>query len=146
MTVILLVFVGVFTTTALLIAASGAGATQNVKQTLARLDAVLVSGKPTDEELVDIRKQELLSSIPWLNRLLLRMELIPRLRALLYQADSKWTPSMFILISLVCPVAATLILHMRISSWSVSSLIALVFGLMPLFSVIRRRTKRLQQF
>ena len=38
-----IVFLGVFLVTALLIAASGTGASERVKQTLARLDALLVT-------------------------------------------------------------------------------------------------------
>ena len=146
MLLLLLVFSGVFATTALLVAASGAGAAERVKQTIARLDSVLVAGRSTEETLVNIRKQELLSSIPWLNRFLLKIEIVPRLRALLYQADSKWTPSTLLLISLVCWFVSALMVHIRIDSWPLSLLIALAFGLAPFMYVLRRRAKRFQQF
>ena len=55
-----LVFIGVFVVAGLLIAASGAGASERTKQTLERLDAILASDvNKTKEELVNIRKEEL---------------------------------------------------------------------------------------
>src|SRR6185437_3004665 len=88
-----IVFLAVFLISFLLITASGTGASERVKQTLARLDALLATegSRPGDEQ-IDLRKQELLSSIPLLNRVLLRVEIAPKLRRILYQANVKWTP------------------------------------------------------
>ena len=61
---------------------------------LARLDSALATGKSKSDMsdlLVDVRKSELLSTIPWIDKILRQVELTPRLRRLLYQADLKWT-------------------------------------------------------
>ena len=49
-----------------------------------------------------MRKHEMLSAIPWINRLLLKVELAPRLRATLYQANVKWTAGGLILMCIAC--------------------------------------------
>ena len=61
---------------------------------LARLDSALALGKSKSDMsdlLIDVRKNELLSTIPWIDKALRKVELTPRLRRLLYQADLKWT-------------------------------------------------------
>ena len=79
---LIVVFVGVFAVFALLLIASGTGASQRTKETLARLESTLAAGGKahSSDEIVDLRKQELLSAVPWLNRWLLRLEVAPRLR------------------------------------------------------------------
>jgi len=54
----------------------------------------------TTDEIVDLRKNELLSAVPWLNRWLLRIEVAPKLRLLLYQSDLTWTVGLLILFGL----------------------------------------------
>ena len=55
------------------------------RELLTRLESALAVGKPENADLiVDIRKNELMSSIPWLDRWLRKIELAPRLRRLLY--------------------------------------------------------------
>src|SRR5690348_13541000 len=95
-----IVFLGVFLLAALLIAASGTGASERAKQTMSRLEALVVTGGLTKkDEQINVQKQELLSSIPLFNRILLHLELAPKLRRLLYQANVKWTPGGLLLIS-----------------------------------------------
>src|SRR5438477_12584906 len=123
-----LVFTGVFLVAALLLTASGTGASERTKQTLSRLDAILTTEKRgVKDELVDIRKQELLSAIPLLNRLLLQFEVAPKLRRLLYQADVAWTPGGVLLIALTCWVVTTYLVYLRTGVF----LVALILGLIP---------------
>src|SRR5271163_4308460 len=90
--VLIIVFVGVFVVVALLMTASGTGANQQTKRVLAALDSALATERRDQtDQIVDLRKNELLSAVPWINRVLLKIELAPRLRILLYQANLKWT-------------------------------------------------------
>ena len=86
-----IVFIGVFIVAALLIAATGVGASERLKRTLGRLEALLVTEGATRDEQINVQKGELLSSIPLVNRILLGLEIAPQLRRLLYQANVKWT-------------------------------------------------------
>src|ERR1700729_3095128 len=97
------VFSSVFVITALLLTAGRSSASQQTEQTLTVLKAALATSALSPSDLaVDIRKDEMLSSVPWLNRWLLKLELAPRLRILLYQADLKWTTGTLILMCTLC--------------------------------------------
>ena len=144
---IVLVFAGVFVVTALLIVASGVGASEREKQTMSRLDSVLAADvtKPEDD-LVDFRRNELLSSIPLLNRILLEFEIAPKLRLLLYQANVKWTPGLFVLVSLSIWVLASYLIYLRTGSFLISPILGLIPAGFPLAYVRYKRAKRFEQF
>ena len=98
-----LVFLGIFVVVALLLVASGTGASQRTKQTLTLLASALAVGRQElEDQFVDIRKHELLSAVPWINRWLLKIELAPRLRSTLYQANVQWTAGGLLLMSTAC--------------------------------------------
>src|ERR1700722_6631753 len=98
--IIVLVFGGAFSVVALLMIAAGTGASQQTKKVLATLDSALAtSWTNSSDAIVDLRKQELLSAIPWIHRWLMKIELAPRLRLLLYQASLKWTAGGLLLMS-----------------------------------------------
>ena len=59
---------------------------------IASLDTALATETPqVRDQIVNLRKSERLSGIPWLNRKLLKFDLAPRLHTLLHQADLNWT-------------------------------------------------------
>ncbi len=143
----IIVFLAVFLVAALLIAATGTGASEREKQTLARLHAVLATTTGAiKDELVDIRKQELLSTIPFLNRLLLRLEATPKLRRFLYQADLQWTPGGLLLMVLTAYVFATYLIYLRTNVLLVSMLLGLIPAAIPFVYVSQKRAKRFHQF
>jgi len=142
-----IVFVGVFLFVALLISATGTGAAEREKKTLARLAAALVTERKTvDDELVDVRKQELLSSIPLLNRLLLQMEVTPKLRRLLYQADVNLTSGGLILMTLGAWVFATYLVYLRTDTFAVAAIVGLLPAAAPLMYVFQKRARRFHKF
>ncbi len=147
MLLVFVVFTGVFLVAALLLAASGTGASERVKQTLNRLDALLATeGHGVKDELVDIRKQELLSAIPLLNRLLLRLDLTPKLRRLLYQADVKLTPGGVLLLTLTCWVLATYLIYMRTGVFLAAVVLGLIPAALPFAYLLQKRAKRFRKF
>ncbi|HEY3455182.1 MAG TPA: type II secretion system F family protein [Bryobacteraceae bacterium] len=146
-----IVFLAVFLIAFLLITASGTGASERVKQTLARLDALLATegsrvGEQAGDEQVDLRKQELLSSIPLLNRILLRMEIAPKLRRILYHANVKWTPGGLLLVSLATWAVSAFVIDMKTGAFFFSLILALVPGGAPLGYVLQKRAKRFRKF
>ncbi len=124
----ILVFLGVFGVLALLLVASGSGASEQGRVLMTRLESAIAVGKPEMADLiVDVRKNELMSSIPWLDRWLAKIELAPRLRRLLFQANVKWTVGGLILICSVCFVIPGYLVYYRTgviilseSSWDLS--------------------------
>jgi len=142
-----IVFIGVFLFVALVITAAGTGAMEREKKTLARLAAVLVTDrKNVEDELVDIRKQELLSSIPLLNRLLLQLDITPNLRRLLYQADLNLTSGGLILMMVGAWLFATYLVYLRTNVFVVAAILGLFPAAGPLVYVFQKRAKRFQKF
>ena len=142
-----LVFVGIFLVVALLLIASGTGASQRTKQTLSLLGAALAVGtRQLEDQIVDIRKHELLSAVPWINRWLLKIELAPRLRSTLYQANVKWTAGGLLLMSLACFVIPSYLLYLRTGAVPFALLLGLLLGATPFVYVLHKRRQRFNKF
>jgi tight adherence protein B len=129
LTLLVLVFFAVFAVSALLLTASRSGASKQTEQTMTVLHAALATGnRATVDQIVDIRKEELLSAVPLLNRWLLRLEIAPRLRTLLYQADLNWTAGGLILMSIACFLIPAYLLYLRTGVVIFSLLIGVLLG------------------
>jgi tight adherence protein B len=145
--VIILVFLSVFAVCVLLILASGVGASQQTKQALAALESALATDKgDRRDQIIDIRKKELLSAIPLMHRWLLKIELAPRLHRLLYQANLKWTAGGLILMSAVCFVIPAYIAYARSGALILSILVGLLLGAAPFAFVLQKRKQRFSKF
>ena len=145
--ILVLVFVSVFAVTALLLVAKGAGASEQTKQTLAALQATLAtSTTEKHDQVIDLRKEELFSAIPWINRWMLKLELAPRLRTVLYQADLKWTAGTLVLLSVACCVIPGYLLYLRTGAAVFSTLIGLLLGTAPFGYVLQKRKQRFNKF
>jgi tight adherence protein B len=143
------VFLAVFAVVALVAAATGAGASKQDKEMLARLDSALATGKSKSDMsdlLVDVRKNELLSTIPWIDKLLRKLELTPRLRRLLYQADLKWTVGGLMLMCLACFLIPGYLVYWRTGNLIFFLLIGGVGGFAPIGYVLFKRNKRMSKF
>lgn len=148
--ILILVFVGVFVVAVLLMAATGTGASQETKKTLAMLDSALAAGPrfgtSDEEEVLDIRRHELLSSIPLLNRWLVKLDLAPRLRALLYQANLKWTVGGLLLMSLASGVFIGYGVYWRTGALQLALLLFAAGTALPFFYVLWQRARRFSLF
>jgi tight adherence protein B len=146
-TILVLVFLGVFIVIVLLMVASGTGASQQAKQALAKLDAALASGSRPEsrDQIIDIRKNELLSAIPWINRWLLKIEVAPRARTLLYQAGLKWTAGRLVLMSIACFSIPAYLIYLRTGVIILPMLLGLLAGFAPLAFVLHKRRQRFNQ-
>jgi tight adherence protein B len=97
----ILIFVGVFTVIAVPVIAIGS--TRKTKQVLATLDSALATESPSArEQIVNLRKDSSLSSIPWLNAKLLRFQLAPYLHNLLKQANVTWSAGRLLAVTAAC--------------------------------------------
>jgi tight adherence protein B len=145
--IIALVFLGVFAVVALLMIASGNGASQQAKQVLATLDSALANESiEAREQIVNLRKNDLLSSIPWLNRKLLKFELAPLLHRLLHQADLKWTAGGLLAMCGASFVLPAYVAYLRFRSLPLALLAGLVLGTAPFVFVLKKRSRRFNQF
>jgi tight adherence protein B len=145
--VVVLVFLAVFAIVALLMVASGSGTSQQTKRTLTVLQAALTAADPEPPDpIVDVRKEDLFSAVPLLNRMLLKLELAPRLRHLLYQANLKWTAGGLILMSAACFVIPAYLLHLKTGALGLSLLLGVLIGSAPMVFVMFKRKMRFGKF
>jgi tight adherence protein B len=142
-----LVFIGVFVVLALLLIASGTGASEQTKQTLAVLESALaVEHSQNGDPMLDLRKSELLSAVPWINRWLLKIEVAPRMRTLLYQANVKWTAGGLIVMSVACFILPAYLIYLRTGTVIFAAAIGLVTAGAPIFYVLHKRRQRFNKF
>ena len=144
---IVLVFASVFVVATMLLMASTAGASQQAKQTLAHLESALAtSTRQTKDQIIDIRKSELMSAVPWINRWLAKMEIAPQLRLWLYQANLGWTAGGLILMTIACFVVFGYLVYLRTDHAIFGFLLGAVAAAIPGLWVMRKRQKRFDEF
>ena len=144
---LILVFSGIFIVLVLLLVAGGANVSKETKRTMTNLQSVLAASHTASRDtVVNLRRDELLSAIPWMNRWLLKIELAPYLREVLYQADLKWTASVLILMSSLCFLVPAYLIYLRSGSLVFSLLIGLLLGLAPFGFVMHKRSRRFARF
>jgi tight adherence protein B len=147
MFLVVFVFLSVFAVLALLMLAGGAGASQRAKQTLSNLESALATmSSESRDSIVDLRKNELLSAVPWLNRWLENVEFVPRLRLLLKQADLNWTAGRLLLMSIACFAIPAFLIYKRTEALALSLLLGLVIGYAPVGYVLSKRRRRFNAF
>jgi tight adherence protein B len=145
--VTVLVFLGVFAVVTPLLLFSGKSPSRQAKQVQATLDSALANDqiKPA-EKVINFRKSELFSAVPWLNQALLKMDVAPRLRTLLSQANLKWTAGTLILSSLVCFATPAYLIDLRTDSLVFALLAGMVVGFTPFSYVFFMRSQRFGKF
>jgi len=145
--VVLLVFLGVFAVVALLLIAGGSTASQEAKQVIASLDTALANETPEiREQIVNLRKSESFSAIPWLDRKLVNLELGPRLRNLLSQSELKWSVGGLLTSCILFFVAPAYIVYLRSGSVLLALVVGLALGLSPFGWVLYKRGQRFNKF
>lgn len=145
--IIFLVFVGVFALISLVLIASGSGAAQQSKQVLASLDSALATdGMESREQVLNLRKSETLSAIPWLNQKLVKLELAPTLSSLLSQADLRWSLGGLLSMTASCIVFPGYLVWWRTGSLLLGIVVGLVLGSAPIGWVLFKRSKRFGKF
>jgi tight adherence protein B len=145
--IITLVFAAVFLVVVLMLTALGTGASQQTKQALTMLDSLLATpGTEKEDEVFDIRRHELMSSIPWLNQFLIKLDLAPRLRILLGQANMKWTVGGLLLMAAACGVFSAYGVYLRTEALLVAMVAGTAAASIPFLYVLRKRARRFDLF
>jgi tight adherence protein B len=142
-----LVFLGVFAVIALPLIATSFGPSKNSKEVRARLESALATETREVHELVtDLRKDDLMSSIPWLNKKLLQFELAPYLRKLLDQADMSWSAGRLLAMCGVCFIVPAFVVDLRFGSFLQALGAGVLCGFAPFGLVMFKRGKRFGKF
>jgi tight adherence protein B len=142
-----LVFVGVFVIIALPLVGGALAPSRSARQALVTLDSALKLDT-RDKQPVDmnLRKSELLSTIPWLNKKLLRFELTPHLRRMLAQANLGWSAGRLLVMTAAGFVLPAYALFLCFQSYPASLVAGVVVGIVPISFVLFKRNRRLAQF
>lgn len=142
-----LAFLSIFIVVALVLFASSSGSAERKRQTMVNLDSALATHRSAArEQVLNLRKDEALSAVPWLNRWLGNLQLASKLRILLYQADLKWTTGTLILLSISSFVAVAFLVNLRTDTRIFAVLLGLLAGFLPLVYVLNKRRQRFARF
>jgi tight adherence protein B len=145
--IVVLVFASVFLVLALVLFAGGAAKSQQARLARANLESALSSRtRLSVDQVVDIRKSDLLSAVPVINRWLLQLKVAPRLSALLHQANLPWTVGRILVISAGCFIIPAYLIYLRTGALIISLLIGMVGAYVPFGFVLQRRSKRFGKF
>jgi len=108
-------------------------------------DALLHSAHTEDIEVV-LARNELMSEIPALNRVLLRVQTALQLKRMLDQADLHITPSRLVMFSSMAGILALLAVSVITISMPLIILSGVVAALLPFLHVWWKRKRRFDQF
>lgn len=145
--IIVIVFIAVFAVAALVLFAGQSTASKETERTIATLQtAIAAASYRSKDPGMDVRKEELFSELPPLNRWLMRLEFAPRLRMLLYQADLDWTVGGLLMMSTLCWLISAYLIYLRCGLLFVSLSLGLIVGAVPIGYVFQKRSKRFYKF
>lgn len=142
--IVLIIFLAVFSVAGLVIAGFTSGPSRQAKQ---RLDALESAPEPiVIDEAPDIRREERISGIGWLNGWLVRIDMAPRVRLLLYQADVKTPAETLLLISAAGWFFLGAVIYLRTQALLPAICLSICFVPVPLIYILRRRAMRFARF
>jgi tight adherence protein B len=145
--IIFLTFAGVFTLIALPLISAISQSHGQSKQVMTVIDAALAGSTEVQREnILDFRKSDQLSNIPWLNRRLRDLQLGPHLRLLLDQANLKWTVGRLLTTCGVFGIVPAYLMQLRHGNPLVTLLVGVVSAFAPLAWVMHRRSRRLRLY
>src|SRR5262245_1556558 len=126
MLIVTLVFAAVFLLVTVLDFSIQAEPAARRKMTAARLAAIPTSEgfRESYDELEGFVRRDELSTTPWLNRLLGRLDVLEQLRKVLVQADSKWTVAQLLAYCAASASAGFLAAYWRTGEPVAASLVA----------------------
>jgi tight adherence protein B len=125
---------------------SGAGKADHKDKVVAALDTAIGTQVAAGAAVINFRRSELVSAIPWLNKRMENLKLIPRLRKMLAQAEMTWTPGTLLLLCMVSFVVPAYLIYLRSTSLLLSLLVGVALGFVPFGYVWFKRSKRFGKF
>ena len=111
-----------------------------------RLAETLLYSSQTDDVEVQLARQELMSEIPALNQLLVRVQAATHIKRMLDQADLRITVTRLVMFSVMAGLLAGLAASMLTMVWPVVAVAGVVAASVPFLHVVWRRRQRLRKF
>lgn len=142
-----LVFLGVFAAIAMPWIAASAGPSRQAKEVQTRLESALATeNSESHNPIVNLRKDDQVSSIPWLNRKLLQFELTPYLRRTMDQANLSWSAGRLLAMCAVSFAVPSYLVDLRFGTVLPALGVGVVAGLAPFGLVLFKRRQRFAKF
>jgi tight adherence protein B len=139
----LVVSIAIFAIAVLVFLAMKTGPSKPLKQRLEAIERE-TSKAPPEVAATDIRRAEQFGG--WLNRWMVRVNVAPWARLLLYQAEVKTPPESLLAMSVAGWVAAGAVVYWRTDAVAPAVLLSAAVIPAPLLYVYRRRAKRFERF
>src|SRR5258705_4498960 len=108
-------------------------------------DAIRSSAHATDADM-QIAREELMSEIRWVNRVLIKLQVTSKLKEMIDQADSHITVMRLVLFSLTAGVLGFLAVSMLTDTYALPIVFGLVATALPFLHISLKRKKRLNKF
>jgi tight adherence protein B len=126
--------------------ALSAPASKEIKQTASRLEGIRApQSRAARENALTVRREERLSTLPWLDDLLAKVDLSNRVRLLLYQAEVTWTVGKLLLLATMVGLLLGSIVDFRTGAFPLSAIVGLGGAAIPFLYVLRKREARFEQ-
>ena len=104
------------------------------------------SSRKNEDGLPDILQKKLLSDVPFLNKILLRIPGPQRLDRLLQQANAQYRLGVFILLTILLALTGFFAGFLIIGNYALSIIIALSLAGIPFFYLCLKKKKRMEKF
>lgn len=111
-----------------------------------RLGEVLLHSAHTEDVEVLLARQELMSEIPWMNRVLLRVQAAMQLKRVLDQADLQITVTRLVMFSMMAGILAALATSMLTVTILLIAIIGMAGASIPFIHVFWMRKRRFDKF
>jgi tight adherence protein B len=111
-----------------------------------RLAEALLHSAHTEDVEVILAREELMSEIPWMNRVLVEMQVATRMKRVLDQADLHITVTRLVMFSIMAGMLAALAASMLTISVLVMIAAGVTAAALPFIHVFWKRKKRFEQF
>lgn len=137
-------FIIVLVFTAALLLSEGKGQQEAIRRRLEAIEKAQSRGEVSAD--MELLRDELLSSVPWMNRLLLRWSGVHRLRAFLMQAGLKTKPAKLMLLTAVLALGTFVVVQLVRGTTPLAVFLGVGAGSVPIAVVAFLRSRRLRQF
>jgi tight adherence protein B len=121
-------------------------ALRNPEKKKVRTRLMNISSAGLEVEESGLERQVMMSEVPWLNRILLKLDWSRRMNLLLEQAGIRRPVGVFLLLSLVLAGIGFIIGLWMISSYLAAALFAAVLGALPFIYILSKKRRRMQKF
>jgi tight adherence protein B len=143
MWMLIVIFAAFFLAVVLVALSIATQGSKETKQTVSRLESIApVHGRVAREESLSLRREEQLTGILLLDRLLRQLDATERLRLLVYQADMNWTIGRLLLMVASTAVVSGMLVLLRTDALFLALAIGALAGAAPFLYVLRNRSRR----